>query len=521
MRLVRPDGSTVSIDRVSSAWTWPRATLRGADGRVLLQIELENQDPRGTVGGMSAPVASSGGSQGRAPVSSFRIDASTPTVAAMLDEFEAAKRVAGVTDGHVDDCVGGVRGAASAMGWVFPSQITEAEIVRWLEQCRTRGLSPKYRNDIRGYLLQFTAFLEARRVVQAVNPKAVPRARVPRTRARYCPSRDEVVALIIAASLDWRKRDRWLLYLVAATTGCRMRTLGLLRWEHLHHEDERAWLELPAEIVKNRCDTHVWLTREAFERLEQYRQAGGGRDGFVFDRVPKLDSFNRDLKTAGLAKKGGARGTFSRHSLRHFASMYLASADAFDLRERQAQMGHRSAEMTRRTYAHADHGALGEKIWNLQPLLPPEFTGNRGRRTPKSGKFPTRKLDYTGPDSRNCGSQDRRTNEPDSDTTPPFDPRTGFCSGELGPFDGSRGGFASESNHPGVPWVGPTAGAIVVGGSNPPTPITPQSDHVSIAVGQVVPEVITAPGPLRELLKELRDGRPHQQPESGPPRNAS
>ncbi|MFO0833639.1 MAG: tyrosine-type recombinase/integrase [Phycisphaerales bacterium] len=451
-----------------AAGAYPTSLIaRDAAGRVILEITLAPGESRGTVPGMSAPVATFGGPQGREPVSSLRIDASAPTVAALLDDFEAAKRIAGITDGHVDDCVGGVRSAATAMGWVFPSQITEADIVRWLEQCRARSLSPKYRNDIRGYLLQFTAFLEARHVIAAVNPKAVPRARVPRTRARYCPSRDEMVALIIAASLDWRKRDRWLLYLVAATTGCRMRTLGLLRWEHLHHEDGRAWLELPAEIVKNRCDSHVWLTREAFERLDRYRQAGGGREGFVFDRVPKLDSFNRDLKTAGLTKKGGARGTFSRHSLRHFASRYLASADAFDLRERQAQMGHRSAEMTRRTYAHADHAALGEKIWNLQPLLPPEFTGNRGRRS--LGKWPLG-LDKGGPSGRKCGATFARAhaNPQDSIRNPPVArerPNVAVW------HDRIPGGFRRESADPGDPWVGPTAGAIVVGGSNPPTPI--------------------------------------------------
>lgn len=60
----------------------------------------------------------------------------------------------------------------------------------------------------------------------------------------------------------------------------------------------------------------------------------------MFARIPKLASFDRDLATAGLAKRPGAGGSsFALHSLRHFASMYLASADAFGMAERQRQLG--------------------------------------------------------------------------------------------------------------------------------------------------------------------------------------
>jgi len=173
--------------------------------------------------------------------------------------------------------------------------------------------------------------------------------------------------------------------------------------------------------------------------------------------------------------------------------------------------------MTRRTYAHADHAALGEKIWNLQPLLPPEFTGNRGRRT--GGKW-SAGLDKEGPSGRKCGATFARAhaNPQDSIRNPPVAqerPNVAVW------HDWIPGGFRRESEDPGDPWVDTIASAIVVGGSNPPTPITLQSDHVSNVVGQVVQEVITAVGLLRELLKELRDGRPHQQPEPGPPGNSS
>ena len=243
-------------------------------GEVVGKIALEIHPPGFTLVSMNAPAASSGGPQTARDPIPLRIDPSGPRLSALLDEYEAAKRVTGVTEGHIDDCVGGVRRAAHEMGWIWHSQMTDAEFVRWLERCKARGNGPKTRNDARHHLLAFSAWLEARGLGSAVNPKAVPRARVPKRRTRYCPTRDEVVALIVASSLDWRKRDRWLVYLVAGTTGLRMRTLRNLRWEHISEMDGRACLDLPASIVKNRSDTRVWITRECCERLRRHRESG-------------------------------------------------------------------------------------------------------------------------------------------------------------------------------------------------------------------------------------------------------
>lgn len=342
-------------------------------------------------------------------------------------------------------------------------------------------------------------------MIQPIDPKAIPKARVPKRRARYCPRRDEVVALIIAASLDWRKRDRWLVYLTAATTGLRMNTLRRLRWEHITSFDGCACLDLPAAIVKNRTDTRVWLTRECHERLMMHRQSGGGRDGFVFARIPKLASFDRDLKAAGLAKRPGAGGSsFALHSLRHFASMYLASADAFGLEERQRQMGHETEAMTRSVYTDQNHEALGKKIWSLQPLLPSEFTGNRGRRT---GEIGPQRFDPGRSDGRNVGSQARNANDPDPDTTPPLAPRNGSLSGDFGSFDGPRGGLALGSEHREISRVGLPGHENVVGGSNPPTPISRQKHHDPNVVPNAMADLVVAQAALiRELLQELRDG---------------
>lgn len=359
------------------------------------------------------PAATSGlardDSAPRAPAA-IRIDPNGPTVAALLPQFEAFIRVGEVTEKHIGNVVGGVRKAAEAMDWCWPSQITAASVIEYLEARRARGNGPKFRNDIRGYLSQFCAWC-GRSMFPAGNPiEEVPRARVKRRRVRYVPTEGEVVRLIVAAASDWRKGDRWLVYLLAASTGLRMRTLKLLRVEHLHIKglgpNGLAWLELPADIIKNGEASHVWLTRECAERIEQHLTCGGGlpvevggkpAGRMLFSKVPSLKHFDRDIAKAGLVKKAAPGApSFARHSLRHFHATRMGALARFSVAERAEQMTHRSDRMTTEIYTDENHEMFGRRIWATQPLLPSEFGGNRSRRTTgtgpknptKSGKFP-------------------------------------------------------------------------------------------------------------------------------------
>lgn len=358
------------------------------------------------------PAATSGlardDSAPRAP--SILIDPSGPTVAALLPRFEAFIRVGEVTEKHVHNVVGGVRKAAAAMDWCWPAQITAASTIEYLEARRVKGNGPKFRNDIRGYISQFCSWC-GRSQFPAGNPMdEVPRARVKRRRVRYVPTEGEVVRLIVAAASDWRKGDRWLVYLLAASTGLRMRTLKLLRVEHLRIEGlgpgGLAWLELPADIIKNGEASHVWLTRECAERIDQHLKCGGGlpvevagkpAGRLLFSKVPTPKHFDRDIARAGLAKKAAPGApTFARHSLRHFYATRMAAHARFTLAERAEQLTHRSDRMTSEIYTDENHEMFGRRIWATQPLLPSEFGGNRGRRKggtgprnpTKCGKFP-------------------------------------------------------------------------------------------------------------------------------------
>lgn len=335
-------------------------------------------------GAMKPSLATSGAAE-VVPARSVRIDPAGSTVGQLLDEFESLERIKDTTKGWLHDLVGGVREAIETMGWVWPGQMTAASIAEYLERRKAKGNSPKYRNDIRGYLAQFCAFCVRKEEMETNPVDLVPRAKVKKRRARYVPTIDEVVRLIVAASMDWRKKDRWLVYLVAASTGCRVGTLRKLEWHHIKWGRGCAWLELPAEILKAGDESHVWLTRECSERLKTHMENGGGKvvgqHRFVFESVPKPEGFDRDIAKAGLLKKAAPGApTFARNSLRHFSTTWLAGARRFTDEDRASQMSHASPAMTNGVYTARNHEILGRSAWLMQPLLPSEFTGNRGRR---------------------------------------------------------------------------------------------------------------------------------------------
>ena len=105
------------------------------------------------------------------------------------------------------------------------------------------------------------------------------------------------------------------------------------------------------------------------------------------------------------------------------------------------------------------------------------------------------------------GSQARNANDHDPNTTPPLAPRNGSLSGDFGSFDGPRGGLALGSHNRETSRVGLPGHENVVGGSNPPTPISRQKHHDPNVVPNAMADLVVAQAALiRELLQELRDG---------------
>lgn len=295
------------------------------------------------------------------------------TLEQLLVVHEAALRLKGNQDESINECLKLVRRAATHQGWRWARDITPDSLTAFLTARRAAGDSAKYVNAQRAAVFGVCKLAVQRGLLERNPVEEVPLAKVEKRRHRVVPTQEEVGRLILAAASDWRKRDRWLVYLVAASTGLRMSTLRRLRWEHVHIGEGLPFLDLDGKIVKNGEQTHVWLTKECERHLLAHR--GPRTTGPVFSGVPmKSEHFDRDIAKAGLAKKVG-EASLSAHSLRHFAINRMRFAQPFSDEERKSQAGHKVLSMTTRVYCEPALVELGRRIYLMPPILPENHNG--------------------------------------------------------------------------------------------------------------------------------------------------
>ena len=308
----------------------------------------------------------------------------------LLPEFERTLRARVTSDAYADIVVALVREAASCQRWRSPHDITARSVLDLLTAKASKA-KPRTVNHLRAAVGRFCSWCKTIGVLDKNPVLGIPKWRVSKRKARICPTREQVTRLILACAKDWRKKDRWLVRLTQATTGLRCASIKGLRWSMVELEGHKyPCLRIPGDLMKNREDAVIWLTRETASYLRRVREERHPSPSDpVFLSVGKVKEFDRDLAAAGLPKRNPATGqTFSPHSLRHFANMYLASGNALTDEERQAAMTHETRAMTLETYHHGEHEAVAEKIFRLQPLLPDGFTPHPRRNPRKNPASP-------------------------------------------------------------------------------------------------------------------------------------
>lgn len=295
----------------------------------------------------------------------------------LLPEFETHMRSDNPVDQHVEDTLTRIRLMVKGAGWRSVHDITAASAKRWLVRESTR-LARRTLNHYRASIFQFCEWCVQMEYLEANPIRAVKKWRVGTESTRACPTKDQVARFIVAtAAKPVQKKDRWIRYLLEAAVGIRPSTIRALRCDWFILDEGLPRIVIPARAMKNRKPATIYLTAECARWMRWLREQRGASwaPGLrAIQSIGKPDSFNADLRAAGIPKVDPTTGqAFTSHSLRHFCNMYLESASALDVAERQAQMTHESKGMTTRTYFHKEHELRGQKIYNLQPILPNGF----------------------------------------------------------------------------------------------------------------------------------------------------
>ena len=187
----------------------------------------------------------------------------------------------------------------------------------------------------------------------------VPKSKVTDARAKMVPTTEQVDALIEAVKADKRKKDRWIVYMLAAGTGLRHRELQRLK-VHMYRPGDNPHFLLPAEITKSKKVQTVFVPM-GLDRIIEEHIKGKGLDDSVLQSVPKHTSFERDRTAAGIPKVDKSGAVFTFHSLRHYFNMTLANADV-DSETRRKLMRHSSLAMTEGVYTKTNATRLSKKV---------------------------------------------------------------------------------------------------------------------------------------------------------------
>ena len=301
-----------------------------------------------------------------------------------LAEWQASRQNDACDPRYIAEVLATVQLYIQHAGIVNCDQITRESVRAWMGSFGEE-IGPVTKRHRRNRLAMISRWLANNEYIATDPLAALERIRVKKRQSRIVPTEQDMARFILSTSRRPKTGDRWLCYILLATSNIRAHsTLAMLQPWMFHHEPENqvAYIDIPAECLKNGQDARVYLPRETALFLDAHTPSRADR---WFAQLPKWDRFEMDREFAGFPKKNtpdGVKGaTFSPHSLRHFASNRLRWVETFSPEERAKQNTHSDVSMTKRVYSTNLHPDYGKKIYRMQPLLPPEFAPpTRGKR---------------------------------------------------------------------------------------------------------------------------------------------
>jgi len=169
----------------------------------------------------------------------------------------------------------------------------------------------------------------------------------------------EIVRLLAAAG------ERKTVYLMAVHTGLRRSELAALKWDDLHLDAVTPFVKVRASTTKNGKPADIRLLPELAAALGELKGNTADEVGQVFDNIPRIERFYRDLKKAGIPLQDGFGRKAVFHSLRHTFGTNLARGGVAS-RVAMALMRHSDRRLTDKIYT--DENLLG--TWAAFDSLP-------------------------------------------------------------------------------------------------------------------------------------------------------
>jgi integrase len=184
-----------------------------------------------------------------------------------------------------------------------------------------------------------------------------------RVRRRRALSHDELRAVLGVAG------TRGPVYRIAALTGLRKDELRQLQWRDCRLDQARPCIQLRSEANKSRREDRVPLNAATATELTALRPRDSDPLGPVFRSIPTLQTFQRDLKRAGIPYRDAEGRQADFHALRYTFCTFLARANV-PIRTAMELMRHKDPRLTLQIYTDAGQLDLDEAVSRLPNLSP-------------------------------------------------------------------------------------------------------------------------------------------------------
>ena len=288
-------------------------------------------------------------------------DAAQKPVAEHLAAFLADHRAKGRAENTLTKYENCIPLLCKRCSWVMVRDITAQSFVAWRTQS---GLRPKTLNDLLGVMSCFLHWMERQQLILANPLKHVGRV------ANHSP-REFRRALAPADAqrlLDVSPADRATVYLMMLYTGLRSAELKGLKWEHFELSGAEPCVRIPSSIAKNRKSKPISLRPELVEALIRFRPALAQPSELVFQgKVPRVPTFKKDLKAAGIPFEDESGRRVDLHALRKTFGTMLA-VNGTPLRVAMELMRHSESKLTEKVYTDASHLPLRPAMQGLPSL---------------------------------------------------------------------------------------------------------------------------------------------------------
>ncbi len=225
-----------------------------------------------------------------------------------LNDYVADLRALGRSDSHINNIEFRVGRLIQECQWKRGVDVTADSFVTWRGK---QNLAAKTINDYLGGAVSLLNWMKHNKRIldNALDSVKKVDTTGEETRIRRAFTDEEVKRLLDAAG-KYRA-----VYLTAVDTGLRRSELAELLWSDLELSAAIPVVHVRASISKNGKATTIPLHPDVVVALQALRNGSQNEDR-VFERVPRIERFKRDLKKAGIAYMDAAGRFADFHSLR-------------------------------------------------------------------------------------------------------------------------------------------------------------------------------------------------------------